>query len=906
MDAAGRWRRWVPWAVWGLLVAGALVAWALCPVSMKTTVALWAGTPLGVAAIPLALLSLRNGRSKPSGTLKVEVAEPVVIQQSVPPPPASRPVEVGRPPMRPPAFQPRTSYREQIDQLWAGTSTVVLHGDGGGGKSQLARECFASSSSSVRVWVEASSVDGIITAYATAFQKRAVEIAADQPGVRPAETNAEAQAEAFRGWLHSTDTSWLVVMDDLDVEPESLGTWWPSGSGKVLVTTRRSDVGYLTFYDPRDVIELGVYKSAEALSYVHQRLIPHAVRLGPGYLDGAPALVEALGRHPVALNQATAVIIDEGKTTVTYLARFNDRTRTLEDLFAQQDLAYDRKTVAATWSIALDRASLHSPHATATAGLLSVVHPTMTPRCLFTTEAVRRHLARALDPGTETMVSSDEADAALRVLERVALIRMGPDLWGSIAIHALAQRAVHDIAPDDQRICITTMAGAAMEAWPSKDLDLAVGAQLRSIIEHMYSEDSGAFFQNGAHPALRRVGVSFAGAGNYREGMVYGEKVLADIRLEFGDRHIDTFRIRYDLAIRKGAIGDIDSAVVELSRLVADEQGVLAPDHEETLKARSQLARWRGRSGDFKGAVVELEKVLDAERESLGPEHVAVLQSRHNLAVFRRRAGNFEGAVRELKDLVAIKIAVLGPEDPSTLNSKNQLAVCRGVAGDPARAVHELEDVLRVREQVLKPGHPDVVGTRILLARWRGEAGDPARAVRELEETLPVRIGMYGGSDQRTLSTRFLLARSRGEAGDPAYAVRELAEVLYAQTLILGKVNPDVLDTRHQLGRWRGESGDAAGAVCELEGVLDARHAMLGPDHPKTLDTRYELARWSGEVADPARAAQELEEVLVVQTRVLPDGHPNVLLTRRALARLQNGANRRAHQRRRPGQAVDG
>lgn len=444
----------------------------------------------------------------------------------------------GRPPtaMCPRAFQPRISYQEQIDRAWTTTSTVVLHGDGGVGKSQLARECFASSDAAVRVWVEASSIDGVITAYSDAFQELAHEVAADHPRVRPTETDAEVRAEAFRAWLHSTDRSWLVVLDDLEIEPDALVDWWPSGPGMVLVTTRRSDVGYLTtFYDPQDVIGLDVYTPDEALSYVHERLSPHGARLGPRFLDAAPALVEALGRHPVALSQATAVIIDESKTTGAYLARFSDRTRTLDDLFAQRDLTYDRRTVAATWSIALDRASLHSPHAAAMASLLSVVHPTMTPRCLFSTNAARIHLSRTSGPGTELPVQVEETDAALRVLERVAVVRMGPDPWAPVMIHALAQRAIHDLAPDEQRSAVVTMADAAMEVWPPRNLDLAVGPQLRAVSDHLYETDARALVDTNAHAILRRAGVSFANAGTNHAVVTYTETLLSDLNMMLGD-----------------------------------------------------------------------------------------------------------------------------------------------------------------------------------------------------------------------------------------------------------------------------------------------------------------------------------------------------------------------------------
>ena len=817
-----RWRWW-SWGVWALAAVGAAVAWARSSEPAKDTVALWTSVPLAVLAVVLAVVPL-VGRREP---VRVQL-EPVEVR--LPPPPESAParVEVGSPPLRPPAFQPRTRYREQIDATWDVTGTVVLsqqtkvmHGDGGVGKSQLAREYYESSGALVKVWVEASSIDGVITGYAQAARTMARDdVRAAELGVGTAETNQAVLAEAFHRWLR-TGTSWLVVLDDLDVEPDALAPWWPSGPGRVLVTTRRDDVGYETFYHPQDVVDLDVYTADEALVYVDERLTPHAADLPDGFTEKAQDLVEALGCHPVALNQAAAVIIDEKLTTGAYLDRFADRTRTLSDLLPQADIAYDRRTVATTWSIALDRATAHSPHAAAMATLVSVAHPTATPRCLFTTEAARRFLAWrvALAPdlraagleaevravATDDLPSVADAKTALHALEHVAVVRIKPDLWDPIAVHALAQRAIGDLTVD-RSAAVVTLADAAMEIWPGSNRDLTVGPQLRAVTEHIYAVDRSALVGEEAHDILLRTGRSLADGGLIGEAISFREKLLDHVGRILGATHRSTLEIRFGLIISRGTAGDASGAAQGMEELYDDVLISLGEDHVLALKSLSQLGRWRGNAGKPEEAVKDLEKLLSIELDKLGKDHRQTLITWHNLGVYRRRSGDAEGAVRTLVDVLAAKTAKFGADDPDTLNTQDQLAVSRGMAGDPEGAVAELERVLHARLKQLGADSPATLKTRQHLACWRGEAGDPDRAVAELERVLTAQKKLLSDSHPDILNTRYELARWCGEAGNPESAVRGLEEVLRDQEDYLSENHRDLTATRQALAHWKGRT----------------------------------------------------------------------------------------------------
>jgi hypothetical protein len=187
-----------------------------------------------------------------------------------------RPVLIGRPPLQVDAFQPRSHLRTGVRQAGAGDATAgvtqVMAGDGGTGKTQLAAAEFRQAlrdGARMAVWVNASTREGVLAAYAEACS-------AIRPRRRRDE-DATEQAEAFLRWLAIADTPWIVVLDDVS-DPVDLQMLWPSGpTGRVLVTTRRRDAAIAA---RGQVIDVGVFNPVESLTYpwVPQRLAHEVLR----------------------------------------------------------------------------------------------------------------------------------------------------------------------------------------------------------------------------------------------------------------------------------------------------------------------------------------------------------------------------------------------------------------------------------------------------------------------------------------------------------------------------------------------------------------------------------------------------------------------------------------------------
>ena len=217
------------------------------------------------------------------------------------------PVVVGSPPPLASAFQPRTAIVEQISLTEGAVvlrqvSGQVLSGTGGVGKTQIAAGVFRSSRTDLRVWVNAESREAVITGFAEA----AVSLDLADASIDP-----ERLAELFLGYLSSTDHDWLVVLDNVNDASQVAGLW-PPAQGQVIITTRRRDAAISGA--GRTIIDVGVYTETEARTYLQERITPLLAQLPQGALIDCNDLAQDLGRLPLALAQAAAVMINDGIT----------------------------------------------------------------------------------------------------------------------------------------------------------------------------------------------------------------------------------------------------------------------------------------------------------------------------------------------------------------------------------------------------------------------------------------------------------------------------------------------------------------------------------------------------------------------------------------------------------------
>ncbi|WP_329568901.1 hypothetical protein [Kitasatospora sp. NBC_01266] len=335
--------------------------------------------------------------------------------------------------------------------------------------------------------------------------------------------DAEADARAFLDWLATTSRSWLIVLDDL-TDLEELSRWWPPRSrlanGRALATTRLRDARLSGA--GRTVVEVGTYTANEASAYLHDRFTGAGT---PHLLDArAEAMVRELGHLPLALGHAASYMINEDVPCTSYLQRFTDRRARLDAVLPREadSEGYGRQITAALL-LTLDAAQQCEPVGLAAAAIRLAAHldPAGHPRELWVASTTAAYLTAHRTPPAPTVatpdpVSTDEAEAVLRVLHRYGLLTCGGrDDPRAVRVHALTARATREtILPGDLPATAWAAADALAGVWPPSDHehpDLA--AALRSNADALASCAGDLLWQPESHPILRRAGHSLATAG---------------------------------------------------------------------------------------------------------------------------------------------------------------------------------------------------------------------------------------------------------------------------------------------------------------------------------------------------------------------------------------------------------
>ncbi|MFD5519604.1 tetratricopeptide repeat protein [Streptomyces sp. NPDC127066] len=644
----------------------------------------------------------------------------------------------------------------------------VLAGMGGVGKTQLAadyaRTAWQNGEVDVLVWTTADNA----TAAASGYAQAGMEVLGAGP------SDPQQAARSFLSWLEPKSQErpcrWLVVLDDV-TDPTDLKGLWPPTSphGRTLVTTRRRDDALTE--SGRQLIEVGLFTEAESLAYLTAKL---AARHRHEPAEQLAALAADLGHLPLALSQAAAYLIDSGENAATYQELLADRTTTLADAAPDALPGDQTTTVAAAWSLCIDRADTLRPAGLARPmlQLTAMLDANGIPQDVLTSSPALAYLTAhrtrtgPAPAGEPAPVSVRDARRALRALHRLSLIDHTPNTPGShdgtVRVHQLIQRAVRDtFAAHHHHQSARTAGDALLAVWPDIERNTALAQALRANAQALAHHADPALYKPDAHPVLYRMGASLGETGQTTAARDHYQDIAETI-----GQHLGT-------------------------------------DHPDALAARHGLIHWQGESGDAADAAAAYEELVEHMVRVLGENHPYTLATWHNLACQWGRTGDVAGAVAVFEELVKHMVLVLGENHPHTSTARHNFAYWRGEMGDSTA----LEELLADRRRVL--GKEDLRTLRAWenFARWGGEAGDPVGAAAAFAELLEDTVRVLGEDHPRTLAARGNLACWRGEAGDPVGAAAAFAELLEDTVRVLGEDHPLTRTARRTLAHWKEKDG---------------------------------------------------------------------------------------------------
>lgn len=757
-------------------------------------------------------------------------------------------------PPRNPAFTGRDDLLTEIRaELAGGTSDSaprlhVLHGLGGGGKSQLALEYayrFLADYDLVW-WISAERPERITEALAAL-------------GARLGLPGGEDITRAAREALHRLAEPdrragrWLLVFDNADA-PEEVRAHFPSGGGHILVTSRDRE---WASHGPS--LPIGVFHREDSVELLRRR-VPE---LDPQEADEVAA---AVGDLPLALEQAAAWLATTGTSVDAYL----------EELGAHTSEGPGLRPVTAAWALAMARLREQSPAAARLLELCAFFSPEpISTSLLYTAEMVEE--LKPYDPALQDKLLIGRL---LRDIGRLALARVDP-ASESVQVHRLLQETIRAQLDEQQQFearrgVHKLLAAARPDAdepvddprtwprfetvWPHlkaagvRDSDAPQARRL--LIDRVrYLEKRGALSQarklaenllehwrsrlgedNVQYLYLRgRLADVLRAQGLFAEARDIDEELLACQRDVLGQTHPHTYATMSGLARDLAALGSYDTAL-DLARAAhAGFEDIFSTFHPRTLAAASDLALALRTVGRHEEARALDEETLNRRTLALGPDHPATLASAESLGRDLREVGRYVESRELLERTYDTYCRVLGEHFPGALRCATSLSVSLRWVGGHVGALELTGRTVERYKALYDSPTPDSLACELARAADLFADDQLHRALESGMATLAKYERTMGDDHPHTLTALHNVCVLQAGCGEAAEAEHILARIRPHLVRALGERHPHTLFCAVNHAVVLADLGRPEEAETLERRAVEGLAKVLGPMHPEYL-----------------------------------------------------------------------
>ncbi len=624
-------------------------------------------------------------------------------------------------------FVGRGDLLAEVRQRLAGGDRVqVLHGLGGVGKTQAAVE-FAhryAGDYSLVWWVPAGGESTVLAAY---------ERLAHRLGERLSPKSSPAVAvDVLNGLLGGLldGRRWLLVFDGAG-DPAALRPLLPAtagGGGHVLITSRNGHWGHVAHARP-----VRVLARAESVELLARRT-GGAKDDGPGDGGDAARLALTLGDLPLALEQAAAVIRQDGLSYGDYLRRFETQWASLLGQ-GLRPVDYPR-SVAMTWGIAFAAVEAAAPAAGDLLKLATFLDADHVPLSLL------RDGAAALPPALVAVATDARLwDAAVAALLGASLVEVAP---GDGTGESVADRRAFGVHRLVAAVTRDRMDVAAQGTW----CGVAVG-----LLAEQFQFDSGNVatwpacghllphvLAATAHAERLSVAASqtthlLNDAGRYllKVARPAEARPLLERALALCGRAVDPADpklsgIANNLGRAHDRLGQVDLALHYYGRAIEIDTAFYGQTHPHVAEVVNNYGVCLQKRGDRRTASEQFAWAARVYESHYGPHHPKLAQMLNNLGYALKSLDDPAGARAQLDRALDIAEATVGPDHPTTARILFNLADVMRSAGEPVAAHGALERALAVDEAAHGPDHPDVRADCVALAAVLDDLDEPGRA----------------------------------------------------------------------------------------------------------------------------------------------------------------------------------
>ena len=524
-------------------------------------------------------------------------------------------------------------------------------------------------------------------------------------------------------------------------------------------------------------------------------------------LEAATGLAQALGKLPLALEQAKGYMEKTHSSPSDYRTLFEKRRRLVR---RGKSLTGTDAILTITWEISHQRFKKSSPAGADLMKLCAFLSPENIPL-----EDIRRranHLPKTL---AAAMEDQKEFQDAIETLRHYSLVKVLGNSF--LSIHRSVQAVVRSGMTEFERKKWAKVAVSVMaDAFPPESEDWRTWSVCSTLLPHAK--------EAARHAIELQVAPEAAG------------------------------RLLNHLGIYWIGRADFDEATTALEQALAIDKAIYGNDDPKVARDLTNIGFLLKNEGELGQAQKRFERALEIYKLTYGPDHPAVATSLNNLGMVlkdqghKKKRAKLEQARKLFERALEIDKAFYGEDDPEVAIDITNLGFVLKDQGHLENDSSKLETARQYFERALEINKAAYSGYLRRLSSSSNnfgiilkDQGNLERAGRFFKRALAIDELAYGTKHPEVamdISNLGFLLKDQGQL--------ERARVYFERALKIneeayGVEHPNVAGIVNSLGIVLKDQGDMVGATAHFERALQIFQKFLGEKHPSTLAVRNNL-----------------------------------------------------------------
>ncbi|KAH8587976.1 hypothetical protein B0O99DRAFT_693925 [Bisporella sp. PMI_857] len=727
--------------------------------------------------------------------------------------------------------------------------TVVLHGLGGIGKTQLgvAYAMRHKDSYSAIFWLNIKDENSL----KQSFAKVARQISREHPSnfrLSNVDTNEsfDKVINAVKAWLsRPNNTRWLMIFDNynnaklpgnIDPAAVDIRQFLPeSYQGSIIITTRLSQIRFGHSIQIRKFRD--VYDSLEILSNASRR---KGLRSDPDAIK----LAEELDGLPLALATAGAYLDQVAVSFSDYLRLYKQSWKQLQKSSPKLD-SYEDRTLYSTWQISFDYVKQQN---SLSAKLLCFW-------AYFDSQDLWLELLQHSDlndPDWVRQLANDEVSfhQVVRVLSNHGFVEAdmssqelvesrGYSMHGCVhswTVHVLNQAWDYDLSK-----LATKFVGAHVPGEQNKRPWLTQRRLLQHATRCSYMFSNGLIKEDDMAPICHNLGILYADQGKLVEAEQMFQRALRGEKKAWSPEHTSTLSTVHNLGILYKNQGGLIKAEQMYQRALQGYENAWGPEYTLTLDTVNNLGNLYADQGKLVKAEQMYQRALRGKENAWGPEHTSTLDTVNNFGILYKNQGKLVEAEQMYQRALRGYEKAWGPEHTSTLDTVHNLGILYADQGKLVKAEQMYQRALRGKRKAWGPEHTSTLSTVHNLGNLYADQAKLVEAEQMYQRALQGYEKACGFEHTSTLDTVNNLGILYADQGKLVKAEQMYQRALQGYQKAWGPEHTSTLDTVNNLGILYSDQGELVKAEQLYQRALRGKEKAWGLEHVSTLSTVHNL-----------------------------------------------------------------